>query len=124
MRPKRRRRVPSGTERHYRSLLAELARSGQSVREFAREQGLSPWTLYTWRSRLGLARGRASRRKAAGGSGKSATGRLLEVSVAAASPPGESQGLVLCVHGRHRLELPRDIAEADLVRILRALSSC
>ncbi|MFO1051098.1 MAG: helix-turn-helix domain-containing protein [Planctomycetota bacterium] len=39
-------------EREIRDLLSELERSGQSVREFAREAGLSVWTIYGWRKRF------------------------------------------------------------------------
>lgn len=123
MKTKTRRRSPSGTEKHYRSLLAELARSGQSVREFAAEHGVSPWTLYTWRSRLGLSRGRAVGPAARRGTGKPAA-RLLEVSVAEPRRGEDHSGLVLYVDDRHRLELPRDFAEDDLRRVVRALSTC
>ncbi|MFO1052227.1 MAG: helix-turn-helix domain-containing protein [Planctomycetota bacterium] len=39
-------------EREIRRLLSELERSGQSVRAFARELGLSAWTIYGWRKRF------------------------------------------------------------------------
>ena len=45
-----------GVERgaaHYERLLAEQEASGLNLVEFARARGLSPWTLYGWRRKLG-----------------------------------------------------------------------
>jgi transposase-like protein len=58
---------PSKTEARWRRLIAEQEHSGRSVREFAEEKGVSAWSLYGWRSRLGVAggrgRGRTARRR-------------------------------------------------------------
>jgi hypothetical protein len=43
-------------EAYYQQLLTEQESSGQSLRAFAGERGLSPWTLYGWRVKLGRAR--------------------------------------------------------------------
>src|SRR5688572_33001372 len=48
-------------EVYYRALLREQESSGQSLRSFARARGLSAWTLYGWRARLGRTRSRRSR---------------------------------------------------------------
>lgn len=84
---------PSKTEARWRQLIAEQERSGRSVREFAEERGISPWSLYGWRSRLGVSggrrRGRTARRRdvdeaelvavdVVGGRGRSATTSELE----------------------------------------------
>jgi hypothetical protein len=45
---------------YWAGLLKEQESSGRSLRAFARERGLSPWTLYGWRGKLG----RSSRRPA------------------------------------------------------------
>ena len=108
-------RSRSGLEEHYRSLFDELAASGQSLRAFARQRGLSAWTLYGWRRRLGLSRLRKAR--------DPPTPRLLEVDVRPTNgAPGG--GMVLHLFGRHRVELAPGFAEDELRRIVRALSSC
>ena len=102
------RRSPRESESYHRTLLREQARSGQSVREFAAARGLSAATLYAWRRRLGLTRSR----------------RLIEVAITAGPPRAASGGLVLQLFGRHRLELPREVSDDELARLLRVLSSC
>jgi hypothetical protein len=104
--PRSSRSLPD-TDASRRALLDEQARSGLSVLEFAAARGLSPATLYAWRRRLGLTRPRRGR-------------RLLEVAV---TPPPRD-GLVLELFGRHRLELPRDVAHDELLVVLRALAAC
>ena len=46
------------TEQAWRELVERQARSGVSVQAFCRDEGISPWGLYQWRSRL---RGKARR---------------------------------------------------------------
>jgi hypothetical protein len=95
------------TDTSRRAVLAAQARSGLSVPDFAAARGLSPATLYAWRRRLGLTRPRGGR-------------RLLEVAVA----PAPRGSLVFQLFGRHRLELPADVGDDELVRLLRALAAC
>jgi len=45
---------------HYLGLLEEHEHHGGSLRSFAEARGLSVWTLYGWRRRLGLTRPRAT----------------------------------------------------------------
>ncbi len=102
------RRSSRESESYHRTLLREQARSGQSVRGFAATRGLSAATLYSWRRRLGLTRGR----------------RLIEVAITDSPPRPSRGGLVLQLFGRHRLELPADVSDDELARLLRVLSSC
>jgi hypothetical protein len=75
----------SSTEDRWRRLLAEHERSGLGVRQFAEERGLSAWSLYAWRQRLGL----SSRRGRRGGRQvrKGGSGKLVPVQVID-EPPG------------------------------------
>lgn len=41
------------TEAKWRALIAEQERSGLTVRAFAEGKGITPTTMYWWRSRLG-----------------------------------------------------------------------
>src|SRR5436190_7433715 len=53
--------LAAGVERgaaYYERLLAEQEASGLNLIEFARERGLSPWTLYGWGRKLGRSRRR------------------------------------------------------------------
>lgn len=106
------RRSPRESEIHHRRLLREQSRSGQSVRDFAADRGLSAATLYAWRRRLGLARPHGGR------------GHLLQVAVVDEPVAAPRTGLVLALFGRHRLELPRDVSHDELLAVLRALSAC
>ena len=58
-------RMPAPNDRTDRRL--DLARrwreSGQSARAFAQEQGVTPWTLYYWRERLGDGHARSTGRR-------------------------------------------------------------
>ena len=58
-------RMPAPNDRTDRML--DVARrwreSGQSARAFAKEQGVTPWTLYYWRERLAGKQTRPARRR-------------------------------------------------------------
>ena len=58
-------RMPASNDRTDRML--DVARrwreSGQSARAFAKEQGVTPWTLYYWRERLAGEKARPARRR-------------------------------------------------------------
>ncbi len=101
---------------HYERLLAEQEASGLSLIEFARERGLSPWTLYGWRRKLGRSR---RRRRAEVADGETGFVAVDVVGAAAATSEIEVQladGL--------RVRVPRDVAIARLVELVRALRSC
>lgn len=99
------------SETYHRALLREQVRSGQTVRDFAADRGLSAATLYAWRRRLGLTHARGG-------------GRLLEVAVTDSPATAAGRGLRLELFGRHRLELPADLSDDELLRVLRALAAC
>lgn len=105
-----------GNAAHYERLLTEQESSGRSLRAFARERGLSPWTLYGWRAKLGR-----SRRRARTEAAQEEPGFVAVDVVGSRSTPGEievelSDGLLVRV--------PRDVAIARLVELVRALRSC
>ena len=103
-------------EAYYRDLLTEQEASGRSLVEFARERGLSPWTLYGWRGKLGR-----SRRRRRAEIEDSETGFVAVDVVGAAPSTGEIE--VLLADGV-RVRVPRDVAIARLVELVRALRSC
>ena len=41
----------------WREMLSRLERSGLSVQEFCRREGLDAWSVYRWRARLGVGGG-------------------------------------------------------------------
>jgi hypothetical protein len=120
MNQKQRTRPARGqAEAYYEALLSEQVGSGQSLRAFAAERGLSPWTLYGWRVKLGRARPRrGSRRAAPKGCGPG----FVAVDVV-----GDTQGVgdieVVLADGC-RVRLPRDTTTMHLVELVRALRSC
>ncbi len=107
----------SSTARRTTSVwLAEQEASGLNLIEFARERSLSPWTLYGWRRKLG----RSRRRRRAAVEGGEAGFVAVDV-VGAAATTGEIE--VQLADGV-RVRVPRDVAIARLVELVRALRSC
>jgi hypothetical protein len=100
-------------EAYYRGLLAEQEASGRSVRAFAAERGLSPWTLYGWRGKLGRSRRRSSAK------GASKEPGFVAVDVVGGRPsPSDfaielADGLIVRV--------PGDTTTVRLVELVRAL---
>lgn len=111
--------MASGVERgaaYYERLLAEQEASGLNLIEFARERELSPWTLYGWRRKLGR-----SRRRRRSEIEDKETG-FVAVDVVG-SAPSTSEIEVLLADGV-RVRVPRDVALARLVELVRGLRSC
>jgi len=103
-------------EAYYRGLLIEQEASGQSLRSFARERGLSAWTLYGWRQRLGRARSR--RRRGA----QAAEPGLVAVDVVDEASPAREIEVVLA--DGVRVRLPYSTSLERLVAMVQALRSC
>jgi transposase-like protein len=103
-------------EEYYRQLVGELEASGSTLRAFALERGLSPWTLYDWRSRLKRTGGGAERREEAQPTS------FVEVDVARASEPTDKVELVL--GDGLVVRLPHETGPERLIEIVRALRSC
>lgn len=98
---------------HYRALLEKQATSELSVREFAREVGVSAATLYLWRRRL------------AESHGTNEVGGLVEVQVTGDSAVmRRGAAIVLTVDERLRIELEADFDDKALARLLQILSRC
>lgn len=101
---------------YYRRLLAEQEASGRSLRAFAMERGLSPWTLYGWRGKL---------RQRCPGSAKS--GAREEAGFVAVDVVGPSQGgrdfEVILADGCC-VRVPCDMAIERLAELVAALRSC
>lgn len=103
----------SKSEARWRGLIEEQERSGESVRAFAAARGLSAWSLYGWRSRLGR-RGRDNAR----------AGGLVPVEVvhdACAGADPSTPGIEIIVGDRAVVRVPRGFDQAELVRVLAAV---
>ena len=102
-------------EDYYRGLLAEQEEGGGSLRAFAAERGLSAWTLYGWRRKLGRSR---RRRRGAGG--------LVAVELVEGVPAMEqveSRFEVVLADGC-RVRVPADFEAARLAELIGVLRSC
>ena len=108
-------------EAYYRRLLTEQEASGRSLRAFAAERGLSAWTLYGWRGKLGR-----SKRRAPARSGPSRAAGFVAVDVVDGSRPGAegTSGFEVLLADGCRVRVPRDIAIEHLAELVRALRSC
>jgi hypothetical protein len=98
----------------YSTALADLAASGLSVAKYADRLGVSTWTLYEWRRRLGSAPPYAVARKA----------ELVEVTVAQPAEGSADSMTVRVCAGRRSIEVPRNFDGNDLRRLVAALESC
>ena len=96
-------------EREIRDLLSELERSGQSVREFAREAGLSVWTIYGWRKRFHHT------------SGVEHGPRVDLVEVQPTAPFGTT---IEIAFGDATIRVPPGFVDDELKRVIRAMRSC
>jgi hypothetical protein len=94
-----------------RRLIAEQEGSGISAVRFARERGMSVWTLNNWKRRLGAESVAVLARQ-----------RFVEVKVA----QGVVREAVLSVELATglRVQVPRDFEEEHLRRVIAVLSSC
>lgn len=115
---------PSTTEARWRRLIAEQERSGSSVREFATAKGISAWSLYGWRSRLGVAgggaRGRTGRRRDA------EEAELVAVDVVdGGRGVAASEPQLLIEFGDVRVRVPQGFDADEVARLVRVLrASC
>lgn len=103
-------------EAYYRGLLSEQEASGQSLRSFARARGLSAWTLYGWRARLGRTRRRGPR------AGVANVPDLVAVDVVGGGAPPREIEVVLADGVRVRVAY--DVSLERLVAMVQALRSC
>jgi len=108
-------------EAYYQRLLSEQESSGQSLRAFAAERGLSAWTLYGWRGKLGRSKRRYPLEDSA-----SKEGGFVAVDVVAGSRPAEevASGFEVVLADGCCVRAPRDITIARLAELVRALRSC
>jgi transposase-like protein len=104
-------------EAYYRGLLIEQESSGQSLRSFARERGLSAWTLYGWRQRLGRTRARRPRASVSRMPG------LVAVDVVGEAMPPQREIEVVLADGV-RVRVPYSTSLERLVAMVQALRSC
>lgn len=117
-------RSKSETERFYRELLAEQARSGQSLRAFAARRGVPSGTLSSWRFQIKKRDADRAAKK------REAAPRFLPVSVVPVPatpppPPLKSAEVYEVVLGRDRvLRVPSDFEEERVAALVRAVSSC
>ncbi|HMV70005.1 MAG TPA: hypothetical protein PKA64_24405 [Myxococcota bacterium] len=102
--------------RDARLCLDAAATSSQSRVEWARAQGIDPRSLNAWRINLGVHR--------APSQPASAPGLRLVERVAPAAPPPSPR--LLCTIRQHdpAVDLPADLADHDLDRVLRAVRGC
>lgn len=101
------------TEAQWRALVREQEASGRPVKEFARMHGLSPATLYWWRSALG--RRARSRPRAP---------RLAEVVLLSAdgrAPREDAQAFELALPGGRCVRVPSGFDPESLRRLLGVL---
>jgi transposase-like protein len=110
----------SDLTRWYSAVLAAQERNGLSVREYARQLGVTATTLYSWRRRLSAGGRRRSARAA------TETGRpgLVELVVDRSHAGDAGQSTVVRLRGDRRIEVPRGFDGDDLRRLVTVLESC
>jgi transposase-like protein len=98
--------MTKSSESKWRALISEQERSGLSVREFADVHGVTPSTLYWWRSKL-----------------KRRQPDLVPVAVVADDPlqSGHVDGFELRIDAALTLRIPSGFDASELRRLLAAL---
>lgn len=111
------RKIDERKREQWRKRVAEAARSGNSIREFCRQQGVPESQFYAWRARLnGKVHGMARRR--AMSATKAATFALVSES------PGElDAGIELVLADGRRMRIRRGVDEATLRTVLAAVGA-
>lgn len=99
-------------EGRWRALIGEQERSGLAVGEFARRRGVSPATLYWWRSQL-------SRRDRRGRGPKIVAVEMVGSDDVDA--PKRDRGFELELAGGRRLHVPTHFDAGELSRLIAAL---
>lgn len=120
-------RSKAETERFYRALIAEHARSGLTIREFAARRGVPTGTLSFWRFELKRRDALRAKRKA------KRKPSFLPVKVVEAAQPAEpaaqlprkTAGGYELVLGRDRVvRVPLDFDEGRVAALVRVVASC
>ena len=104
------------TEAEARRTLEAWSKSGQSIAEFARNQGHAPFRLYEWRRKL-----EAADRTQAGAEAPSPLPALVPVRVTRAAPVDASLSVVL--RSGHVIKVARDFDEDVFSRVVALLES-
>jgi hypothetical protein len=107
-------RRESAKEKFWRTALAELAASGQSVRAFCRDRDLSEPSLYAWRRTIAR---RDAARSAVAADGPH-TPALLPIRLMRTTAPSPIQILLA---GGHRIRLRPPVDREALTQVLAAL---
>lgn len=98
----------------YAEMLEAQVRSGLSLRSYALQRGISPWTLYSWRRRLERARPADAPSQP----------RLVELTL---TPPADTDRDALVVRvcaDRRSIAVPRGFDSTELRRLVEVLESC
>jgi transposase-like protein len=99
------------TESKWRALIAEQERSGMTAKEFAASRGITPTTLYWWRSQLGRRRQTTDLVPV----------EVVEHEVVVGGRGQRDASFALEVDGDLTLRIPAGFDEAELRRLVRAL---
>jgi hypothetical protein len=99
-------------QQQIRQWVAEQEASGLTVARFARERGVSAWTLYDWKRRSQRAGDRAD----------GARGRFVQVNLAPVPPAAPSLSVELA--SGVRVHVPAGFDASELQRLIGALASC
>jgi hypothetical protein len=117
---KRTNRTKAETERFYRKLLDEWARSGLSLRAFGAKRGIPEGSLSSWRHTLKVRDAERAKAK------RSLAAQFVPVNVVGAAPEaGQGRGGYEIVLGGDRvLRLPADFDGARVAALVKAMASC
>lgn len=101
----------------YGAMLEEHAESGLSLKAYAERVGISAWTLYDWRRRLG--------RDSDGGGPTEQEPTLVEVAVVTPAERRSTTGFVVRVNeDRRSIVVPPGFDGDELRRVVAAVESC
>jgi len=105
------------TEERYRRLLTEQARSGLSVRAFARTRGVPAGTLSFWKHEL-------KKREVARASRSTSQASFVPVRIVGQAEAPCSAGYEVVLGGAVVLRMPRDFEVSRVAALVKAVASC
>lgn len=114
--------VPENRHAKMVALVQQWKESGKGAREFARENGVTPWVLYYWRQRADSQTPRARRRKRRLPTQPGRAARLMPVRVI--SEAADTGELEVVLATGDRVRVPANASLEQLHRVLQVVKRC
>lgn len=113
-----------GREREMRAALEKWERSGLSLSEFARREGIAQKTMYRWRRQLGVGDDRVRRGRRPGRDDDRVAPMFTEVSAALSQASSAQMMFEVVLGDGTTVRVPEDFNSGSLRNLLSTLRGC